>query len=153
MVTYVEGRDQRGRRRALNVRYFDSCRRGHQARGAVAIALVAATLFMALLVALVVLDDQSVLLLLAYVVLSALTLFVYGFDKDAAEQGEWRTSESTLARHGGDRWVAGRVARPPALLRHKTTKQPFTTIFWLTVVANLAALAWFVYAAPVTLPL
>ena len=38
------------------------------------------------------------------------------------------------------------------VFRHKTTKQPFRTIFRGTVVANCVALAWFVYEAPLTLP-
>jgi uncharacterized membrane protein YsdA (DUF1294 family) len=45
--------------------------------------------------------------------------------------------------------------RPGALVarqafRHKTTKQPFRTIFWVTVIASCVALAWFVYEAPLT---
>ena len=150
-VTYVEGRDERGRRRALDVKYAGGALSGRRASSAVAVALAVMALFMALLVALVVLDDQSVLLLAAYGALSAMTLVVYRADKSAAEQGAWRTPESTLhamALLGG--WPGALVARQ--LFRHKTTKQPFTAIFWLTVVANLAALVWFVYAAPVTLP-
>ena len=151
VVTYVEGRDERGRRRALEVRYADSMSSGRRAPGGVAVALAAAAVFVALLAALVVVGDQSVLLLLAYGVMSALTFVIYGADKSAAERREWRTPESTLhamAVIGG--WPGALVARQQ--FRHKTTKQPFTTIFWLTVVANLAALAWFVNTAPVTLP-
>lgn len=36
------------------------------------------------------------------------------------------------------------------VFRHRTTKQPFRTIFWVTVIANCVALAWFVYEAPVS---
>ncbi len=73
-----------------------------------------------------------------------------GADKTAAKQGRWRTSESTLhtiALVGG--WPGALVARP--VFRHKTTKQPFSTIFWVTVIANCAALGWFVYEAPLRL--
>ncbi len=76
---------------------------------------------------------------------------MYGADKSAAEQGRWRTSESTLhtiALVGG--WPGALVAR--RAFRHKRTKQPFRTIFWFTVIAHCAALASFVYAAPLTLP-
>ena len=31
------------------------------------------------------------------------------------------------------------------VLRHETIKQPFRTIFWITVIANCVALAWFTY--------
>jgi uncharacterized membrane protein YsdA (DUF1294 family) len=76
---------------------------------------------------------------------------MYGADKSAAKQGRWRTSESTLhtiALVGG--WPGALVAR--RVFRHKTTKQPFRTIFWLTVIANCVALAWFVHEAPLSLP-
>jgi uncharacterized membrane protein YsdA (DUF1294 family) len=76
---------------------------------------------------------------------------MYGDDKSAAEQGRWRTSESTLhtiAPMGG--WPGALLAR--RTFRHKTTKQAFRTIFWSTVIANCVALAWFVYEAHLTLP-
>jgi len=31
------------------------------------------------------------------------------------------------------------------VFHHKTRKQPFQTIFWCTVVANCAALAWLLW--------
>ena len=82
---------------------------------------------------------------------SGVAFLMYGADKSAAEQGRWRTSESTLhtiALAGG--WPGALVAR--RVFRHKTTKQPFRTIFWVTVIANCVALAWFVYETPLTLP-
>ena len=87
----------------------------------------------------------------AYALFSAVAFLMYGADKSAAEQGKWRTKESTLhtiALVGG--WPGALVAR--RVFRHKTTKQPFRTIFWVTVIANCLALAWFVYEAPLTLP-
>ena len=87
------------------------------------------------------------LLLLAYAVLSGVALVMYRADKRAAQHGAWRTPEANLhavALLGG--WPGALVARP--FFRHKTTKQPFRSIFWCTVVANCLALAWFVYAAP-----
>jgi uncharacterized membrane protein YsdA (DUF1294 family) len=53
-----------------------------------------------------------------------------------------------IALVGG--WPGALVAR--RVFRHKTTKQPFCTILWVTVIANCVALAWFVYEAPLTLP-
>jgi uncharacterized membrane protein YsdA (DUF1294 family) len=37
-------------------------------------------------------------------------------------------------------WPGALAAR--RVFRHKTTKQPFRTIFWGTVIANCVALAW-----------
>ena len=65
-------------------------------------------------------------------------------------QGTWRTPESTLHAidlAGG--WPGALVAR--RVFRHKTTKQPFRTVFWLTVTVNCAALAWFVSDGPTVL--
>ena len=94
-----------------------------------------------------VLGEVTALLLLAYAVLSGVALVMYRADKVAAQHGAWRTPEANLhavALLGG--WPGALVARP--LFRHKTTKQPFRSIFWCTVVANCLALAWLVYAAP-----
>ena len=78
--------------------------------------------------------------LAAYGVLSLLSFWMYGADKAAAQRGDRRVSESTLHLTdllGG--WPGGLIARHA--YRHKTRKQPFRTVFWCTVVVNLAVLA------------
>ncbi|KRB78163.1 DNA-binding protein [Nocardioides sp. Root190] len=95
--------------------------------------------------------DLPLTLAAAYGVLSVVTFATYGADKSAAVNGRWRTSESTLhllALVGG--WPGALAGQK--VFRHKTRKQPFRTIFWLTVVANCAVLGWFLLASPVTLP-
>jgi len=83
----------------------------------------------------------------AYAVLSLLAFALYGLDKAAARRGARRIPEATLhvvALAGG--WpgaLAGQTA-----FRHKTRKQPFRGIFWCTVAANCAALAWLLVASP-----
>jgi uncharacterized membrane protein YsdA (DUF1294 family)/cold shock CspA family protein len=150
-VTYAEVRDERSRSRASQVRYLATGRAGRAGASGVPLALATAALFFTLLVGLLVLDEVPVVLVAAYGLFSAGAFVMYGADKTAAEQGRWRTAESTLhtiALVGG--WPGALVARP--VFRHKTTKQPFRTIFWVTVIANCVALAWFVYEAPLTLP-
>lgn len=74
---------------------------------------------------------------LLYILLSLITFVVYGWDKRAAMRGERRQSEQSLhllAIAGG--WPGALIAR--RLFRHKTRKQPFRFIFWLTVVLNIA---------------
>lgn len=71
-----------------------------------------------------------------YIVMSALTFFVYGKDKYAAIKGKWRTPElglQLLSLFGG--WPGALLAR--SWLRHKSQKQPFTTILWLVIVFNV----------------
>ena len=150
-VTYAVVRDERNRARASEVRYVGAVPASRAGGSGIPLALATAALFFTLLVGLLVLDEVPVMLLAAYGLLSGVAFLVYRADKSAAVQGRWRTSESTLhtiALVGG--WPGALVAR--RVFRHKTTKQPFRTIFWGTVIANCVALAWFVYEAPLTLP-
>ena len=70
-----------------------------------------------------------------YLIASLVTLAVFGWDKFRASRGGWRVAENTLhllCLLGG--WPGGLLGR--ALFRHKTQKQPFTAVFWATVVVN-----------------
>jgi uncharacterized membrane protein YsdA (DUF1294 family)/cold shock CspA family protein len=80
-------------------------------------------------------------ILLLYILVSSVTFAAYAVDKSAARRGAWRTSESTLhllALGGG--WPGALIAQ--SRLRHKSRKQPFRAVFWMTVVINCAAFAW-----------
>lgn len=79
--------------------------------------------------------------LVFYLVASVITYFAYAFDKSAARHNRWRTQESTLhlfALIGG--WP-GTVAGQ-RLLRHKSKKTSFQTVFWGTVFLNCGVLGW-----------
>ena len=146
-LTYAEGRDARNRLRAADVRYVGASRPGRGPSRGVTAAVVTAAGFFALLLALVALDRAPAALLVPYVVFSALEVALYRSDKAAAQRGAWRVPEANLhavALLGG--WPGALVAR--RAFRHKTTKQPFRTVFWVTVLVNCAALAWLVVAAP-----
>lgn len=85
-------------------------------------------------------EQVAPVLLAAYAVLSVLLFAVYGIDKAAARGGRRRVPEATLhllAFAGG--WPGALVAQ--RVFRHKTRKQPFGAIYWITVVANCAAVA------------
>jgi len=149
-VTYAEVRDERNRARASDVRYVGAASAGRPGAAGVSSTLAVAALFFTFLVGLLVLDELPVTMLGAYGLFSAVAFLTYGADKSAAVQGRWRTSESTLhalALVGG--WPGALIAQQ--VFRHKTTKQPFRTIFWFTVVANCVVLAWFLYEDPSTL--
>lgn len=78
------------------------------------------------------------LLWLAYGVLGVLTFVAYWRDKWAAQQGRWRTPESTLqllALLGG--WPGAVLAQQ--WLRHKSSKASFQAVFWCMVVLHAAA--------------
>ncbi len=77
-----------------------------------------------------------------YLVMSLICYSAYALDKEAAAQnGRWRIAENSLhllALLGG--WPGARIAQHR--FRHKTQKKAFRRLFWVTVVLNLAALAW-----------
>ena len=85
--------------------------------------------------------ESSKALLVWYLVIGLVTFFVYAKDKRAAINGNWRVPEKTLhvfSVAGG--WLGALIAQDK--LRHKTQKQPFRAIYWLTVVINVAAFVW-----------
>jgi uncharacterized membrane protein YsdA (DUF1294 family)/cold shock CspA family protein len=76
-----------------------------------------------------------------YMVVSLLSFIMYFFDKSAARKGAWRTQENTLhllSLAGG--WPGALIAQKK--LHHKTKKQSFRYIFWITVLLNCGAFAW-----------
>lgn len=80
-------------------------------------------------------------LLAIYFVSSIITFAAYAFDKSAAQKGAWRTSESTLhllSMSGG--WPGAIFAQQK--LRHKSKKQSFRFVFWITVLLNLGVFSW-----------
>ena len=102
-----------------------------------------AALFHLALLAMVSFTQAPAPLIVIYMLLGAATYFAYVVDKTAAERGKRRIPENTLhvlALLGG--WPAGLVARHR--LRHKTRKQPFRFLFWMTVAGNLAGLGWII---------
>jgi uncharacterized membrane protein YsdA (DUF1294 family)/cold shock CspA family protein len=152
LVTYGAGRDQRNRLSASDVLYVIPTRSVRTVTRGLRVALVTATLFFALLVGLVALGRAPVLLLAPYCLFSVVGFAMYRADKIAAERGTWRTSEANLhaiTLLGG--WPGALVAR--RVFRHKTTKQPFRTIFWGTVIANCVALALLLFNTPALLGL
>jgi uncharacterized membrane protein YsdA (DUF1294 family) len=85
--------------------------------------------------------ESSKTLLAWYLVIGVVTFFVYAKDKRAAINGNWRVPEKTLhifSVAGG--WLGALIAQDK--LRHKTQKQPFRAVYWLTVFINVAAFVW-----------
>ena len=81
------------------------------------------------------------LILAIYFVVSLLTFVIYALDKSAAKKGAWRTQESTLhllSLAGG--WPGALIAQHK--LRHKSKKQSFRLVFWVTVFLNCGAFVW-----------
>lgn len=76
-----------------------------------------------------------------FVFASTITYLTYAKDKAAAKSGSWRVSEKTLHMESflfG--WPGALIAQQR--LRHKTQKRRFRAVFWLSVLLNLAGIAW-----------
>ena len=149
-VTYETSRDERGRLRAVKIQLVAAPRskkvrtpsRMSSKMSPWATVLVPIT-FLIFISGLAAANRLPWIAPVVYMVASAVTMIVYALDKNAAVKGRWRTKESTLhllALAGGwpGAWIAQR------LFRHKTRKGSFIVAFWLSVVFNLAALAWIV---------
>ena len=111
------------------------------ARSTTATPVLVPSIFLALLGISTAFGFLPPVILLTYFLLSLLTYLFYYLDKSAARNGGWRTKESTLhilALLGG--WPGALLAQQR--LRHKTRKQPFRFIFWITILGNLAVLFW-----------
>ncbi|OCH13504.1 DUF1294 domain-containing protein [Aliivibrio fischeri] len=91
-------------------------------------------------VALVMFNGEKMFLVL-YLGMSLLTYVMYAIDKNAAKKGNWRTPENTLhvlSLLGG--WPGALFAQNQ--FRHKSKKQPFKTILWITIFVNIGAFTW-----------
>ncbi|MGZ8984689.1 MAG: DUF1294 domain-containing protein [Methylotenera sp.] len=76
-----------------------------------------------------------------YLTASTVTFLAYAIDKSAAKNNRWRTKESTLHLFGlAGGWPGALLAQKT--LRHKSKKEGFQTVFWVTVLANCFTLGW-----------
>ncbi|MCI5224862.1 MAG: DUF1294 domain-containing protein [Candidatus Electrothrix sp. AR4] len=76
-----------------------------------------------------------------YIVMSLIAFIAYAIDKSAAQNGRWRTQESTLhifSLIGG--WPGAFFAQTK--LRHKSSKEEFKRVYWVTVFLNLGGFFW-----------
>ena len=109
-------------------------------------AILVSTVFLAAISVTVAVGYLPAVILYIYLGSNIVAFVAYGIDKFAAQRGFWRISEKTLhlfSLAGG--WPAAWTAQQ--LLRHKTSKEEFRMIFWVTVVANCIALAY-LYTPP-----
>ena len=139
VITYQITWDKQGRPRAENVLFREtpSARPEPRPTGIVAASLLAAG-FIAAICWLVIAGRIPWLVLPAYLVMSLLTFSSYAFDKSAAMNRRWRTSEQSLqllSLFGG--WPGALVAQ--RLFHHKSKKASFQAAFWLIVSLHCAA--------------
>jgi len=139
LVTYSLSTDKQGRPCAAEVLLADGQLplKTKQQNGS--LSVIVAALFFIILGVSVLTARIPPWILVLYLVASLFTFIMYALDKSAAQKGTWRTQESTLhllSLAGG--WPGALVAQQK--LRHKSRKQPFRFVFWVTVTLNCGAL-------------
>lgn len=142
LISYLQGKDSRGRLQARAIRHAGQKieQRRQPSR------LPAAALGIGAIVAVIgiaAIGAVPFLLAGAYLLTSALSYVMYRADKVAAGRGTRRTPESSLHLVdllGG--WPGALVAQQR--FRHKTAKQSFQLVYWLTVALNLVVAWWLV---------
>jgi uncharacterized membrane protein YsdA (DUF1294 family)/cold shock CspA family protein len=140
-VSYNLSQDKQGRPCAANVSRVDDAPAQNKNLKKSANANIAAALFLTIVCISTLMAKIPFLVLPLYLLASMLTFVVYAMDKSAAERGAWRTPESTLhflALACG--WPGALIAQEQ--LRHKSKKQEFRLVFWLTVLVNISLFIW-----------
>ena len=110
------------------------------------VSISLAIAFFAIITGAAIIGKLPMIVAVAYALLSIVTFSVYAIDKSAAKRNAWRTPESTLhllALAGG--WPGALIAQQT--LRHKSSKQSFRLVFWITVLVNLGIFIWLFSAA------
>ncbi|MDD3577096.1 MAG: cold shock and DUF1294 domain-containing protein [Halothiobacillus sp.] len=141
IVTYTVELDAQNRKRAGDVVFAGEAHPYEKKQTAIGAGVLLSLLFLTVMGVLASVGRVPVVLLGFYVVLSLITILAYGWDKSAARHNRWRTQENTLhlfSLFGG--WPGALIAQK--IFRHKTKKQPFQTIFWVTVTVNVAGFFW-----------
>ena len=104
-------------------------------------SIIIVFIFAIFLVLSVLLAKLPIIILVFYFLTSLITFIIYAVDKSAAQNETRRTPESILhllSLVGG--WSGALIAQQK--LRHKSKKQPFRTIFWMTVIINFFVFIW-----------
>ncbi|MHB1116849.1 DUF1294 domain-containing protein [Sideroxydans sp.] len=141
LVTYELKVDAKGRAQAENVAFVGERAQPSSSPERRNTSLVLAAAFIVFVSVSSLVGKLPPAVSLLYLLGSAVAFIAYAFDKSAAMNDRWRTPESTLhfyALVGG--WPGALAAQ--SMLRHKSKKQSFQIVFWVTVLLNCSALAW-----------
>jgi uncharacterized membrane protein YsdA (DUF1294 family)/cold shock CspA family protein len=141
IVTYELSSDKQGRPRAIKATLTGDKLPEKTKRSNGSLSIIIAIFFLVIVGFSVFSTKMPLHILVLYMAASLLTFIMYALDKSAAQDGAWRTQESTLhllSLAGG--WPGALIAQQK--LRHKTQKQSFRSVFWITVLLNCGAFAW-----------
>jgi len=141
VVTYALSSDKQGRPCAANATLAGDKLPEKTNSTNSSLSTIVAAFFLVIVGVSVLTAKVPPLILALYIVGSLFTFIMYAADKSAARKGNWRTKESTLhllSLAGG--WPGALIAQQK--LRHKSKKQSFRSVFWVTVLINCGAFIW-----------
>lgn len=141
VVTYGMSSDKQGRPCAVKATLTSDRLQQNKKKNGGGISVVLAITFISIVAISVLAGKLPPIIFGIYAGLSILTYFVYAADKSAARKGAWRTQENTLhmfALAGG--WPGALIAQQK--LRHKSKKESFRFVFWITVLFNVGIFIW-----------
>jgi uncharacterized membrane protein YsdA (DUF1294 family)/cold shock CspA family protein len=140
-VTYTLSADKQGRPCAIKATLPGDRIPEKSGHKNVTLPIIFAAIFLVIVSVSVLTTKIPSLVFALYIVASILTFIIYAADKSAAKKGTRRTPESTLhllALAGG--WPGALIAQEK--LRHKSIKQSFRSISWITVILNCGVFMW-----------
>jgi len=150
LITYSLVREKDNRYKAKNIQFVlnkknitknnhkRSTKRNIDSKGFFNILII---IFSLTLLISVLLKKLPIIIIGAYIAMNIVTFIAYAIDKSAAQNNRWRTKENTLhlfSLLGG--WPGAFYAQTQ--LHHKSSKQSFKNVYYLTIVINLAGLFW-----------
>lgn len=141
LISYELILEQNGRLRADKIQFARSATVAPTAARSGSLAIIFTTAFCCLLLLAAFMGRLPLAFAGLYLVASVVAFVAYAIDKSAAQSRQWRIKESNLhvlALIGG--WPGALLAQK--ILRHKSRKEQFQTVFWLTVLLNCCALGW-----------
>ena len=141
IITYELTTDEKGRFCAKNIRFAGGSAISSSSSKSSSLGTNFAIIFCLLFALSALLGRLPLPIIGLYLTASIVTFIAYAIDKSAAQSNRWRTKESTLhlfSLAGG--WPGALLAQKK--LRHKSKKEEFQTVFWVTVFANCFTLGW-----------
>ena len=141
IITYELATDERNRFFAKNIRFAGNTTTSSTSSKPSSLGTYFTITFCLLIALSALLGRLPLAIVGLYFTSSIVTFLAYAIDKSAAQNDRWRTKESTLHLFGlVGGWPGALLAQKT--LRHKSKKQEFQTVFWVTVIANCFTLGW-----------
>ncbi|WP_309497527.1 DUF1294 domain-containing protein [Sulfurovum sp.] len=142
-VSFTLDKDKNGRDCAINAVKFNKAKLNSETKQtnkinilSIIFSLFVISIFYLILFHFTQIKEVEIYIIPYYILVGVLTYYIYSKDKDFAQNGNWRISESTLhflSIFGG--WTGAIIAQN--ILKHKSSKISFKIIFFITILLNL----------------